>query len=186
MSTPGQPPSTLGFALLTLLAREPDTAYGLSTRLRRPVGHFWTARYSQVHGELERLRQRGLVTFETRHGPGPHDKKVYAPTAPGRAALADWVATPLPIEPSRSELMLRAYAIWAADPVAAAMMVAGRLAAHRAALGEWELALAAVTADGVPPRDSPNFGNLATLRYGIGYERNAIDWCEWLLAELTR
>jgi len=35
---------TLGYALLALLAKQSNTAYELSQRVRRPLGYFWTAR----------------------------------------------------------------------------------------------------------------------------------------------
>jgi hypothetical protein len=50
------------------------------------------------------------------------DKKVYAVTEAGRAALRAWVASELDEAPVRDELVLRAYSVWLADPGAAAAL----------------------------------------------------------------
>ena len=181
--------STLGYALLALLARQSSTGYELSRRAKRPLGYFWTAQHSQIHSELGRLTDGGSVTWERAAGPGPHDKKVYTITDAGMRDLAAWVASPTVTAPSRSELLLKTYALWTADRAVAIAMISGQLAEHRALLAEFEAAWERVTgghAGGVPPRDHPDFGNYATLRYGIGYEQHNVDWCEWVIEELGR
>ena len=61
--------STLGFALLGLLARQPRTGYELSQALRRPIGYFWTAGHSQVYPELARLDAAGYISHTVIDGP---------------------------------------------------------------------------------------------------------------------
>src|SRR3712207_7015289 len=53
--------TTLGYALLGLLAREPLSGYDLAQRLKGRVGFFWQARHSQIYPELGRLEAAGLV-----------------------------------------------------------------------------------------------------------------------------
>ena len=62
--------STLGHAILGLLARRPSTGYDLARRMDRPVGWFWTARHSQIYAELARLEHEGLVDHEEVDGAG--------------------------------------------------------------------------------------------------------------------
>jgi virulence activator alpha len=52
---------------------------------------------------------------------------------------------------------------------------------HRQRLAEYDEILAGV---GPAPVDSPDFGSVATLRCGIGYERHRLQWCEWLAEQL--
>ncbi len=172
--------TTLGYALLALLAKQPNSGYELAQRARRPLGYFWTATYGQIHPQLRELAAAGLLTVEPVPGPGPHDKRIYTITRAGRAALAAWVTRPPAVESGRDELLLKAYAIWLADPVAARQLLLDQAEAHRKRLAEYE----AIT---LPPvrADHPDFGSVATLRYGIGYERHRIEWCEWLAAALT-
>jgi DNA-binding PadR family transcriptional regulator len=175
--------STLGFAILGLLARQPCSGYELAARLRAPVGYYWTARHSQIYPELDRLRSAGLVSFETAPGPGPWDKKVYAATEAGVATLRDWVTrAPGPHTP-RDELMLKVYAIWLADRSAAIAMVRDQADAHARRLAEYEAIKSRVHArhgGGPPAVGSPDFGGYATLMLGISHERDHLDWCHWL------
>jgi DNA-binding PadR family transcriptional regulator len=99
--------STLGYAILAVLARNPSTGYELAARLATPVSYFWTARHSQIHPELQRLLADGLVAFEAVPGPGPKGKKVYSITPEGFEPLRQWVAKPPPDQPVRDELVLR-------------------------------------------------------------------------------
>lgn len=107
--------STLGYAILAVLARNPSTGYELAARLATPVSYFWTARHSQIHPELQRLLADGLVAFEAVPGPGPKGKKVYSIIPEGFEALCQWVAKPPADQPVRDELVLRTYAAWVAD-----------------------------------------------------------------------
>ena len=54
--------SSLGYALLAAIAREPLTGYGLAQLLRDPISFFWETRHSQIYPELSRLDGAGLVT----------------------------------------------------------------------------------------------------------------------------
>lgn len=44
--------STLGYAILGLLAAQPQTGYDLARLMRTPIGYMWTARHSQIYPEL--------------------------------------------------------------------------------------------------------------------------------------
>ena len=87
--------STLGFALLGLLAREPLSGYDLAQRLRGRIGFFWQARHSQIYPELARLVADGAVEFAVVTQQQRPDKKVYLITNTGRAALRVWVIAPV-------------------------------------------------------------------------------------------
>src|ERR687886_462444 len=101
---------TLGYALLCLLVRNPGTGYDLASRLRRPVGYYWTARHSQIYPELARLVDAGLVRYETGSGPGPRVKKTYTTPAAGRRIPAEWLARPPAPRLPKDELLLKTYA----------------------------------------------------------------------------
>ena len=175
---------TLGYALLALLAKRSNTAYELTARARRPLGYFWTASYGQIHPQLRELTAAGLLTEESAAGPGPHDKRVYTITTAGRDALAAWVVEPPRQEPSRDELLLKAYAIRTADPQGARELVLAQAATHRQRLAEYT-AIRKRLGPEAADIDHPDFGSLATVRYGIGYERHRAQWCEWLAGQLA-
>src|SRR5262245_57241244 len=114
--------ATLGYALLGLLARGALSGYDLARQMKRPVGYFWQARHSQIYPELARLEARGLVTHQVVEQHDRPDKKVYAISEAGRVALQAWLTAPLEEPPVRDELVLRAFSVWLADPLAAAAL----------------------------------------------------------------
>ncbi|WP_327089037.1 PadR family transcriptional regulator [Nonomuraea sp. NBC_01738] len=175
--------STLGFAILAVLARSERSGYEIAARMRQPVGYFWTASHSQIHGELQKLLTGGLVGFEARHGPGPQDKKIYRITPEGLAELREWVTAPPRARPERDELVLKTYASWLADPAEVRRLFAEQLAVHEARLAEYEREKESF--GGEPVFGDPAFGGWAALRCGLGYERHRADWCRWMLDQLS-
>ncbi|GAA0980409.1 PadR family transcriptional regulator [Acrocarpospora macrocephala] len=177
--------STLGFAILAVLARADSTGYEIAGRMRHPIGRFWTASYSQIHTDLQRLLAADLVEYATAPGPGPQDKKVYSITAKGLGALRDWVTQPPRPQPERDELVLKTYAAWLADPATLIEMFRTALRQHEERLAEYESAWVAVE-ERAPAFGTPGFGNMATLRCGLTYERHRAEWCRWMIDQLSR
>ena len=178
--------STLGHALLGLLARRPSTGYELARRMDRPVGWFWSARHSQIYPELARLETAGLVDHTDVPGAGPRQSKRYAVTAAGLDALREWVASDLEPQPVRDLEVLRLWSGWTVEPEIARGLVeqarpqhASRLAAY-----EQELAELAGDPDARDPRH-PLFASRVTLEGGVRTRRASVEWCEWLLGELA-
>ena len=179
--------TTLGYALLGLLARRALSGYDLAREMKRPVGYFWQARHSQIYPQLARLEAQGLVAHQVVAQHDRPDKKVYAITEPGRAALRDWVTSELDDPPVRDELVLRAYSVWLADPRAAGALFrehAHRREAQLARYREIEAGLMRSSA-GVPPAvDTPDFATYAALLRGIGRQREYAAWCHWVADRL--
>ncbi len=179
--------STLGFAILGLLARQPRTGYELSAALRKPVGYFWTASHSQIYPELARLETARYVRHRVIKGPGPRDTKRYVISNAGRRALQNWVSTTTSQPATRDEFLLKVYSLWLVEPTTSAALVRDKADEHRATLREYERLqreherLPAATLFN-PAR--PEFSSYATLRRGVSFERHAIAWCEWLVTAL--
>lgn len=178
----------LGFALLGLVARRPQSGYDLAAQLKKPIASFWTARLSQIYPELASLERDGLVSVEVVPQEGRPAKKVYALTAEGKRVLADWVATPPEPAAPRDELLLKTYAIAFADPAKTAKMLGERAAATEAESAHFDEVLARIDAahDGTPSPSEPAFGQYANLRYGAVATRERAKWLRWLEAELTK
>ena len=174
--------STLGYALLGVLARGPRSAPELVAALANPVGFFWNALHTQIYPELVRLERAGLVTHELLAPRGRRSTKRYAATEAGRAALAAWASAPVPMDPDRSRFMLKVYSLWLAEPPAAAHLLREHERLHAERLATYEAIEAEMRRSGAAeePVTSPRFAAYATLRRGIGYEREYVAWCRWL------
>jgi DNA-binding PadR family transcriptional regulator len=177
---------TLGYALLGLLARGALSGYDLARQMKRPVGYFWQARHSQIYPELARLEAQGLVAHHVVEQHDRPDKKVYAITEAGRAALRAWVTAPLEEPPVRDELVLRAFSVWLADPPAAAALFREHARRHEARLARYREIEAQMVRDatGVPPVGTPEFAAYAALQRGIGRVREYAAWCCWVADQL--
>ena len=175
--------STLGFALLGLLARGDRSGYDLTQGLKDPVGYFWFAGHSQIYPELSRLEAAGLVTHTVIEQSDRPDKKMYRQTTHGTEALSDWLAAETEVPRKRDELVLKAYSIWLADPAAAARMMRQHAQIHAEHRSEFEARLARIQQEAgaaIWQTGSRWFGVHAVLRRGIGYEREYQEWCEWM------
>lgn len=181
-----QPVSSLGYALLAGIAREPLTGYGLAQLLRDPIGYFWETRHSQIYPELSRLERAGLVASSAERGPGPRPKRTYAATEAGLAELRAWIARHSHFGGRHDELLLKVYASWLVEPSVTRELVRDARRHHAAQL---ELYLARDASahergiDRLGPRD-PRFADYLTLRRGIGFERGRLAWCDWVLDQL--
>ena len=185
MRTSRSTPSNLGCALLGLLARAPSTGYDLAKRMERPVGYFWTATHSQIYPELSRLEEGGLVDHTVIEGAGPRPTKRYAVTPAGLEALREWVASEMEAQPVRDLETLRLWSIWTVDAQEAESLVAQSRSRHAAALTAYESELARIADDpSVLDRTHPLFASRLTLEGGIRTRRAALEWCDWMAAEL--
>ena len=179
---------TLGYALLSLLARGPLTGYEMSQQLREPIGLFWDARHSQVYPLLARLEGLGLVAAKAGSGPGPRPKKTYRITRTGLTALRAWIPLPARRWGGRDELLLKVYASWVAKPSATLALVRDAETHHGAQLATYEARLRTARARGMQhsPAQEPAFTDYATLRRGVSYERGRLAWCRWLIRRLEQ
>jgi DNA-binding PadR family transcriptional regulator len=181
------PVSTLGGAILGLLATAPRTGYELAQAMRAPIGYMWTAGHSQIYPELARLQAAGLVSAQVVDGPGPRDTKRYTITPEGRDALITWTDSPL-TEVARSELMLRVRCLWLLPPERARRFLETQRRAHQeqAERYAWEEADFARLGRDVHDPGSPHFAQYATLQHGLIRIRSTLEWFDWLLDRLPR
>ena len=181
--------TTLGYAILGLLSREELSGYDLTRRMAGSVGYFWSARHSQIYPELARLEEEGLVTHTLVEQSGKPDKKVYRITAEGLEALKEWIVEPPVSRSVRDELTLKAYSVWLADREKAARLFREEglqreeQLAHYEALRTW---MEDEHETEVRSPDSPWFAAYATLRRGIGYEKEYAAWCRWVADSVER
>lgn len=175
------PPVPLEHALLVSLSERPASGLELARRFERSIGFFWHATHQQIYRVLGRMDAAGWVDVEEVAQTGRPDKKVYAVSPAGAQALADWLATPTPLEPLRSELAVKMRGASRGDSSAVLVVVRANLAEHRARLSHYE---------SLADRDYPDPDSLTgqaldtylVLRGGIRVEEF---WVAWLEEYLT-
>lgn len=80
--------------LLGLLYQHSMHGYELGKQLNLVVNAEWDVKAGQIASTLSRLRDAGLVDYETEETSDAPDRKVYFITAEGRAELEQWYLTP--------------------------------------------------------------------------------------------
>lgn len=177
---------TLGYALLSLLARQSSTGYQLAQKLNDPIGFFWEASHSQIYPQLAMLERVGHAVSVASSGRGPRPVKTYSITGAGMAALRTWISLPKRRWGGRDELLLKVYASWVAEHADTLRLVRAAEAHHAARLALYLDRMRSARkrgADAASPRE-PLFGDYVTLRRGVVYERGRLAWCRWLIRRL--
>ena len=89
----------VGYALLAFLDGSARHGYELKQRWDATLGSSRSLQFGQIYATLARLERDGLIeldTTEAGHGP---ERKCYAITEAGRAALDVWLKSPVPPDP---------------------------------------------------------------------------------------
>jgi DNA-binding PadR family transcriptional regulator len=181
--------NTLGYALLGILARGDGSGYDIAQGLKDPVAFFWHAQHSQIYPELAKLEVSKLVQHTLIEQSERPDKKVYRLTPKGKKVLKTWLEAATDVPKHRDELVLKAYTIWLSDPQTAAQLMQDHAQVHADRLKDFEGRLERLHSKAGTDTirlDSPWFGILAVLKRGIGFEREYLEWCEWMLRCLSK
>ena len=164
----------LEHALLVALAERPASGLELARRFEKSIGFFWQATHQQIYRVLARMEADGWVTVEVVAQDGRPDKRVHTPSPAGRAALAEWLATPMPMESFRSDVAVKLRGASYGDRSLLARHLAELRADHAARLAHYEQLEHALPR---PDRlDAAERDQWLVLRGGIRLERFWIDW----------
>ncbi len=181
-------PTSLGYAILALVASRPQSGYDIARQMKSPLGYFWQAKHSQIYPELARMQKSGLVAFTEVEQKTRPARKVYSVTDAGKTALAEWIAAPPQERPANDEIVVKAYSLARISPARSAALVREQMRAHDERLGLLEQRAAAIEARrrAGGTRTGSRFGDYAALRHAIGVEREYLAWCMWLISEINR
>lgn len=174
----------LDHAILVSLAERPATGYEIGQQFDRSIGHFWQATHQQIYRTLKKLHTDGLVTYRDIPQDGRPDKKVYTVSDTGRDLLRDWVSSPTPLHPLRSDLGVKLRGAEHGDLAA----VIGELKAHRdEAVAQYDL-YRRFELDYPEPESltGRRLHQYLVLRGGLTMAKATVDWCDETLAGLQR
>jgi DNA-binding PadR family transcriptional regulator len=115
---------SIKYALLSLLDHQPHHGYQLKTAVEDWLGQTWPLNIGQVYTTLARLERDGLIAAGEVDAQG---RQTYQITPAGRAALADWFATPVARDGLvRDELLVKLVAAVAAGDGTALEVIRGQ------------------------------------------------------------
>jgi DNA-binding PadR family transcriptional regulator len=165
----------LEHALLVALSERPASGLELTRRFEKSLGFFWHATHQQIYRVLARMEADGWVTVEVVEQEGRPDKRVHTPSETGRKALADWLATPMPMETFRSELAVKLRGASYGDRAALVRHLRDARAHHELRLATYEQMEREQFPD--PAGLAPGLRDRwLVLRGGIRLEHFWIDW----------
>jgi len=166
MATPKLTPTS--YVVLGLVASAGRcTPYDLKRLVAQSVGHFWSFPHAQLYAEPARLAAMGLLTEEREAG--GRNRRHYAVTAAGRAAVRAWLATPeTGLGEIRDPGLLKLFFAEIGTPEDVAGLAAAQRDAHRERLRIYER-LAADLGQ-LPGSDL----RVAPLEMGLRFERMAV------------
>jgi len=86
--------NTLQYMILGLLTRQPMTGYDIKQTFDKEKAEFWTAPFSQIYPELNRLLKNNLIE-PTESAEINSRKKTYQITADGQTYFKKWLLLPV-------------------------------------------------------------------------------------------
>ena len=171
-----RPLNATAASLLGFLHDGPLTGWDLVATAQHVIGDFWSLTQSQVYRELGALADAGLVEAGER---GRRDRRPFAITDAGRVAFAEWINREPGAENIRFPLLLTLAFARHLPPPRIAQFLAHHRETHARRLADYRAQRTAIPAGAGDPY------MLATLDFGVRYERAVIGWFDNLPAQIT-
>lgn len=165
-------------SLLGFLHDGSMSGWDLVSRVEERIGEFWSLTQSQVYRELARMAEDGLVEAGE---PGTRSKKIYEITDHGREVFAQWVNQVPGTDTIRMPLLLTLAFGRHVPPDRLASFLTRHQIAHADRLAAYEKQRAEMP----PGYEEIDPYAVATLEFGIIYERATQQWFEQLPNALT-
>ena len=170
------------YALLGMLTLGPMSGYDMKKLFDGSLRNFWTESYGQIYPILRRLVAQGWATLKEDPQGGKLDRKVYAITAKGRAALQKWLQEPTEAPGFRLEILLKLFF----GPEVPVEVSRRQVLAFREIAVETLESYKSIEA-GLRQDKSGHPGQpywMITLDYGRTYFEGVIAWCDRTLKRL--
>ena len=167
----------LAHTILNTLADSPHTGYDLWKEFDESVSCFWRATQQQIYRELTKMENRGLVSCEIIPQEGRPAKKVYSLTAEGMEELMAWMEEPSTPTVIREDLLVKVRGGYLVKPEIIIKELEHRQQIHAQQLARYreKEQKFLVDSENLSPANKCRY---LTLRRGIRYEQEWIEWCE--------
>ncbi|WP_155285827.1 PadR family transcriptional regulator [Lacticaseibacillus zhaodongensis] len=166
----------LQFIILGLLNQQARTGYELTKAFDSDIGEFWSAQHSQIYPQLQRLEADGQIIHSDEVSGEKLNRKRYAVTSAGQAALNDWLAADTePTIGGRDEFALKLYFIKSPSDPRLQRMLAEQQAFHTQKCAHLQAQMAAK----FPERQhADDFGHYLVLDHAIRRETAYVQWLQ--------
>lgn len=167
----------IAHAILVSLINTPASGYELAKQFESSVGFFWKATYQQIYRELTKLEDLDWISAQVIAQETRPDKKLYTVTELGKQQLIEWMNRQCEPAVIKDDLLVKIFA--------------GHLISEQKLIEEIEhhrqIHVQKLKAyQDIEQQYFSHPQNLApqqkyqylTLRKGIGYETDWINWCE--------
>jgi len=166
-----------GTVILGFLSGSEMSGYDIKARVDESTRFFWAASYGQIYPELKRLAEAGLIEASDQPA-GERGRIAYRITGPGLDALRAWLLNGESAMELRHEGMLKLFFADALPRERRIEMVRAMGELHREKANRLRL----VDEAQQPVDGDPSWR--AVLRFGLGFNQWAIEWCENEIARL--
>lgn len=166
-------PNATAASLLGFLHERPMSGWDLVSTAQQRIGDFWSLTPSQVYRELATMAKARLIEAGPR---GQRERQPYMLTDAGREAFHHWVMQDPDKETIRFPLLLTVLFGDHLPPERLASYLAEHRILHMERLTAYEQEYAQLPKDDL---ERHRF-SLATLEFGIAYERAVLDWFDHL------
>ena len=175
----------LRHTILATLGNEAFSGYDLWKKFTEGTNHYWKASQQQVYRELSKLETQGAIASEIVAQEGRPDKKLYRITVIGKEILTAWAAKPSEPMAVREELLVKVIAAHLVSPAIIIQELKRRHQIHSQRLAAYKNTEQEKCAD-LSKLTLAEKCRYLTLRRGIRYEREWVEWCEEAIAMLDR
>lgn len=165
--------------LLTVLCDHPASGYDLSKQFEETVSCYWKASQQQIYRELSKMEEQGWVSFERVPQAGKPDKKIYAITQAGRQELERWYQEPTEPTPIREDLLVKVLGGAHLPNDYLIQELQRRRQRHLEQMQRYQEVETKYQT--LPNPSTQEQYRYLTLRRGLRYEQEWVNWCDEVL-----
>jgi PadR family transcriptional regulator AphA len=179
--------ASLELALLGLIAEHhPRSGYDLVQTFRISMSHYWHAHPGQIYPTLDRMEHDGWISGREVIQRGRPNKRVYSITAEGRRVLLEWLQSPYEPLKMKNPPLLRSRFLGHLGAEGAREKFAEMRAAMTSYFEQLRGYDRMFKEKGGPYQDVNQMFVYFTLRRGIEFAKEEVEFCEWAIAQIDQ
>ncbi|WP_371364441.1 hypothetical protein SRRS_51550 [Sporomusa rhizae] len=166
----------LEYIILGILMYGDKSGYDLKQYIQRIMSNFFDASFGSIYPALKRMEHRGIiVSRETVEG--GKFKKFYTISDSGKAEFMNWMEQPVEFSKTKPDHLIKVFFC--------RFLPKEKVRDHLCALKkEVEPVLHVLEHNGPEVKKQYDIYQFSTLKFGVGYYKYILNWCDDLLRAL--